>query len=518
MLEQAPIFMIAAIVIPVIAGALCFLCHEKWISLWSNIAAPLTLICVGVTWFAFDAGHAVEMTLFPILAGQGGGEALGFTFRVDALGMTFALLASGLWVLASWYTIGYADADHMKHRNRFFACFAIAIGAAIGIAFSSNLLVFLICYEMLTLSTYPLVAHKEHDEAIGAGRRYLLLSLAGGLLITAGSAWTWVATGTLDFAAGGFVGQAFTGGALTVLFAMMLTGTCVKAAVMPLHSWLPAAMVAPTPVSALLHAVAVVKAGVFACMRMLGYVFGPEVLSGTLMVYVLLFMTLLTITVGSMIALRHTNLKRRLAFSTVVHLSYIVAGAALMTELGFTGSVLHMVNHGLCKITLFFVAGAIYATHHLEDIHDMKGIARKMPWTCGAFAVATLGLMGVPGLAGFVSKFFLVRGAVEGGDWLALGVMLIGSVFTAVYLLPVVKIMIFDKPAPAPGNGHAHGHDDHGDGHDHHEAGEANRPMRYALLGTAALVVIFGIVPYVMNLQYDLAARVASTVFAGGTP
>ncbi|MDA1307804.1 MAG: proton-conducting transporter membrane subunit, partial [Acidobacteria bacterium] len=370
------------------------------------------------------------------------------------------------------------------------------IGAALGVAFAGNLLTFFVFYELLTLATYPLVVHKQSPEAFAAGRRYLVFSLGGGLALLTAVVWTWNLTGTLTFVPGGFLQGAASPTTLAVLFVLFVTGVAVKAAVMPLHRWLPAAMVAPTPVSALLHAVAVVKAGVFGVMRVLGFVFGPESLQGFLGAPLLAALAMITIVVGSLIALRQDNLKRRLAYSTIVHLSYIVLGAALVAPLGMLGSVLHMVNHGLAKITLFFCAGAIYAATGKENISDFAGLGRRMPWTFGAFTVGSLALVGIPGLSGFVGKLFLARGAVDSGDLVAAAVILGASLLTAAYLLPIVRIAFFPGGDAAPV-----------------VRQEAPMAMVVPLVITAVLVVVFGVVPGVIDVQFGLAADVADRVF-----
>jgi len=454
-----------------------------------------------------DAG-AVEWRLFELLPGVPIG------FRVDALGITFAALASGLWLLVNVYNLGYIKADRLDHSRRYLASFAASIGSALGVALAGNLLTFLLFYELLTLATFPLVVHKQSEEAMAAGRRYLLFALSGGLALTLGAVWAWSLTGTLEFSPGGFMSPQTPGPILLAIFGLLLAGCAVKSAIMPLHSWLPAAMVAPSPVSALLHAVAVVKAGVFGCMRMLGFVFGPESLGGSIGPAVLTALCATTIVVGSVIAVRQQNLKRRLAYSTIVHLSYIVLGAGLLTPLGTTGALFHMVNHGLCKITLFLCAGAIYATWHFDSVDQLKGLAKRMPWTAFAFTVASLGLIGMPGLCGFVSKVFLVRGAWQADEIAYLSIMLGGSVFTAAYLLPIVRAAYFDAPEPA-----AH-HDAHAAGRDvdhasdaTHEPGEAVPSLVVPLLGTAALVAVFGLAPIALNHQHDLAAFMVQAIY-----
>jgi multicomponent Na+:H+ antiporter subunit D len=523
-----------AVVAPLAAAVLILVTPPRLSEVWTYIAAALTAVSAALLLPEVLAGSAIEVPILPLVPG------LPLLFRVDALGLTFGLLASGLWIVTSVYSSGYVRADHLKSRPRYFAAFAASIGATMGIAFSGNLLTFFLFYEGLTLATYPLVVHKETPKAFAAGRRYLFFSLSGGLALLTATVWTWSLTGTLDFVPGGFLHHEAVRGVLTPLFVLFIAGVSVKAAVMPLHAWLPAAMVAPTPVSALLHAVAVVKAGVFGAMRVLAYVFGPESLSGLAGPYVLAGLCMTTIVVGSLIAMRQDNLKRRLAYSTVVHLSYIVLGAALVAPFGLIGSMIHMVNHGLAKITLFFCAGAIYTTTHIENVSELKGLGRRMPWTFGAFTVGALALVGIPGLCGFVGKFFLGRGAVEVGATPALVVMLGASLLTAAYLLPIVRVAFFDVPAGkhavSPNAlqhqavamaGVAPAHVavlDHADAAamtgfyaEQPPAGDARLAMLVPLLVTAFLVLVFGALPFVIGVQFELAADVARRVF-GGAP
>lgn len=442
------------------------------------------------------SGFQPTMILLPLLPG------VDLVWRVDSLGLTFALLASFLWIAVSLCSSGYVRADNLQHRTRFFASFAASIGAAMGIAYSGNLLTFILFFETLTLTTYPLVVHKESELAMAAGRRYLLYALSGGLAVTVGCAWVWHLTGDLNFTGGGIAGIRQQSPIVVSALLLLLVGGCgVKAAIMPMHAWLPAAMVAPSPVSALLHAVAVVKAGVFGCMRMIGFVLGPDALHNLWISDVLAAFCAGTIVIGSFIAMRQDNLKRRLAYSTVVHLNYIVLGSALLTSNGFTGSVIHMVNHGLAKITLFLCAGSIYATTHFERVSQLKGLGRQMPYTCGAFTVAALALIGAPGLCGFPGKLFLVRGALDVGAWPHAAIMLGASVLTGAYLLPVIKAFYFDNPEESCG----------------HCFSEAPKTMVIPSMVTAALAIAFGFVPVLMTTQFDLARNVTAAVF-GGTP
>jgi multicomponent Na+:H+ antiporter subunit D len=488
-----------AVGLPFAAAALILLLPRRLAVPLSYGAALATAACAAPLLPAVRAGAlpALEaLGLFPELA---------IAFRVDALGMTFGLLAAGLWIVTTFYSHGYARADDLRHRPRYFAAFAASVGAAMGIAFAGNLLTFFLFYETLTLATYPLVVHKETAKAFAAGRRYLFFALGSGLSLLTAVAWTWYLTGTLDFAPGGFLEGTGSPAVLTALFVLFVLGVSVKSAVMPLHSWLPAAMVAPTPVSALLHAVAVVKGGVFGVMRVTGFVFGPATLGALTAPRVFAALAAVTIVVGSLLALRQDNLKRRLAYSTVVHLSYIVLGAALVAPSGLIGSTMHMVNHGLAKITLFFCAGAIYVTTRLENVSDLRGLGRRMPWTFAAFTVGSLSLVGIPGLSGFVSKLFLARGAVEAGDVAALAIMLGASLFTAAYLLPIVQVAFFPGPMVE------------GEPERHAGVREARPSLLVPLLVTAVLTIVFGIVPGVIGAQYDLASMVSRTVF-GGAP
>ncbi|CAN5734224.1 monovalent cation/H+ antiporter subunit D family protein [soil metagenome] len=487
-----------AVAAPFAAALLILLGPRRLTELWGYVAAIIAVAASALLLPVVLAGDTARLALLTLTPG------LELAFRIDALGLTFALLASGLWVVTGVYSGGYVRADNVRNRTRYFAAFASSVGAALGVAFAGNLLTFFLFYELLTLSTYPLVVHKETDKAFAAGRRYLLFALGGGLALLTAIAWTWQMTGTLDFVPGGFLAGHVTGTALVVLFALFITGVSVKAAVMPLHSWLPAAMVAPTPVSALLHAVAVVKAGVFATMRVIGFVFGPEALAQFNGAQILAGLAGATIVIGSLIALRQDNLKRRLAYSTVVHLSYIVLGAALVTPFGYTGSVMHMVNHGLAKITLFFCAGAIYVTTHKENISEMAGLGRAMPWTFGAFTVGSLALIGLPGLSGFVGKFFLARGAIQADDMVSLAIMLGASLLTASYLLPIVRIAFFPGMTPEGEEPTI-------------QRAEAPAAMVVPLMVTTVLVVIFGVLPAAIAIQYQLAASVAARVF-GGVP
>ncbi len=414
---------------------------------WPNLREAFTLATAGLLFTACAgllpavlAGDRPQTTLLEMFPG------LALMLRVEPLGMLFALVASGLWIVNSIYSIGYMRANREAHQTRFYICFAIALASTMGIAFAGNLLTLFLFYEALTLSTYPLVTHHGTAEARRAGRVYLglLLGTSIGLLLLA-IAWTWWLAGTLEFRPGGILdgkADAAVGVALLVLY-MFGIG---KAALMPLHRWLPAAMVAPTPVSALLHAVAVVKAGVFSVVKVIVYVFGVERLSGVEAGAWLPAVAGITIVLASVIALRADDLKRRLAYSTVSQLSYVVLAAALLAPLSLVGAALHIAAHAVSKITLFFAAGAIYTAAHKTKVSELDGIGRRMPFTMGAFTVGALSLIGVPPLAGFVSKWHIVAGAVAAGKPAAVAVLVASTLLNAAYFLPIVYAAYFKAP------------------------------------------------------------------------
>ncbi len=444
-------------------------------------------------------GETVEWTLFSLVPG------VSFTLSADPLGVFFALVASGLWIVTSVYSIGYMRGHAEKKQTRFFASFAVSLGSTIGIAFAGNLLTFLVFYELLTLATYPLVIHKESKEAIRSGRMYLAYALTAGLCFLSATVWIYFRTGSIEFEAGGMlVDGSFSGGELKALFLLLMIGVGVKSGIMPLHSWLPAAMVAPTPVSALLHAVAVVKSGVFGLIRVTGFVFGPDLMREYGLDIALACFAAATVLFASVIAMRQDNLKRRLAYSTVGHLSYIAIGTALIAPSALQGGLMHLSAHALMKITLFFCAGAIYVHAHKTEISQLDGLGRTMPWTFGAFAVASLGLAGIPPLSGFLSKWWLAVGSVEAGREWALGIFLLSGLLNAGYFFPIVIRAFFRPPPPENGN----------EGH-HSPLGEASPWMVVPLCLTALLAVIFGVFPDYPLPFFDLAYNIARDVFAG---
>jgi multicomponent Na+:H+ antiporter subunit D len=406
----------------------------------------------------------------------------GFSLALRPLGMIFALVASVLWFVTTLYAIGYMRGNNEQGQTRFAVCFAIAIGATMGVAFSANLFTLFICYEVLSLSTYPLVTHKGGRAAMLGGRTYLgvLMGASLGLLLPA-ILVIWHVTGTLEFARGGIVHGQFTPLQTALLLAALVFGLA-KGALMPLHRWLPAAMVAPTPVSALLHAVAVVKAGVFSIVMVIVYVFGFDSLAHmTAMDWRasawLPYLASFTIVAASLVALRQDNLKRRLAYSTISQLSYIILGVALLAPLSLVGAAMHIVAHAFGKITLFFAAGAIYTTSKKTNVSQLNGIGRAMSWTMGAFALASLSMIGVPPTIGFISKWYLLLGAVDAEHYVALAAIVISTFLNAAYLLPIVHAAFFRKP----------------DGPLKH--GEAPRSMIWAMSFTATTTVLLFFYP-----------------------
>lgn len=370
---------------------------------------------------------------------------LTIAFSVEPLGMLFAALASGLWLINSLYSVGYMRGNKEKNQTRFFTCFALALSATMGVAFADNLFTLFLFYELLTLSTYPLVAHKGDEATVRSARVYLgvLLTTSIGLFLPA-IIWTYMVAGTGDFTTGGILAGKLNNAEVGLLLGLFVFGIG-KAAVMPVHKWLPAAMVAPTPVSALLHAVAVVKAGVFAITKVIIYIFGIDFLFASPSSEWLLYVAAFTIIAASWVALRQTNIKRLLAYSTIAQLSYVVMAAAILKPLAEIGAALHMVAHAFGKITLFFAAGAIYVASKKTEIHQLRGIGRRMPWTMAAFSIGALSMIGVPPTAGFVSKWYILAGAFEANNLIAIFTIIASTALNAAYFLPVLYMAWFER-------------------------------------------------------------------------
>jgi multicomponent Na+:H+ antiporter subunit D len=439
-----------AVLVPVLGAMLIACTGERRANLrefWS-VAAGVAMFAL-LAWMIPDvlAGRTPGCVLLRILPG------IELAFRADAFGLLFAAGASLLWVLTSFYSIGYMRSLQEHAQTRYFSCFALALAATMGVALAANLFTLFLFYEALTLVTYPLVGHKETVEAKAGARKYVIYLLgAAKVFLLAAIILTYNAAGTLEFRNGGI----FTAVQLSrepvfflMIFALFLFGFA-KNALMPLHSWLPAAMVAPTPVSALLHAVAVVKTGVFSTLRVFLFIFGLGAMRRLGADYVALAAASVTILVASLLALAQYNLKARLAFSTVSQLSYIVLGGALLNSQGVLGGIAHISNHAVSKITLFFCAGSIYVSTHKTEISQMSGLARRMPWTMAAFALSSLSIVGIPLTSGFVSKWYLALGAVDRGSLALLGVLLASSLLGAAYLGQVLYKAYFELETEPP--------------------------------------------------------------------
>jgi len=414
---------------------------------WPNLRESVT---VGTSCIVF----AVVLTLVPgVMSGERPGleileviPGLALAFEVEPLGMLYALVASGLWIPTALYSIGYCRGHGEENQTRFFACFALAIFAALGIAFARNLFTLFLFYEILTLSTYPLVTHYGNDEARRAGRTYLGILISTSILfLLLAIVWTWQLTGTLEFSPGGILAGRVDGPLVAVLLGLYAFGAG-KAALMPFHRWLPAAMVAPTPVSALLHAVAIVKAGVFTVLKVIVYVFGIDFLSQTGASIWLMYAASFTLLTASVIALTKDNLKARLAYSTISQLAYIILGGALATATGVFGSGMHIAMHAMGKITLFFCAGAIFVASHKKNVSELDGLGRSMPFTMAAFFLGSMSIIGLPPTGGAWSKWFLALGAVEGHHAIFVAVLMLSSLLSIAYLMPVVGRAFFFAP------------------------------------------------------------------------
>ncbi|MDC1115818.1 proton-conducting transporter membrane subunit [Alphaproteobacteria bacterium] len=376
-------------------------------------------------------------------------EGLNFSFKVTPLGAIFGLVASGLWIMAAIYSVGYMRGNKETHQTRFNAFYAVAVHAALAIAWSGNLLVLFIFYEVLTFSTYPLVIHKQTAEAMRAGRLYMGILVGTSLmLLLPGVIWVWTATGSLDFVPGGILAGKIDPAYVPWMLALFAFGIG-KSALMPIHRWLPAAMVAPTPVSALLHAVAVVKAGVFTMLMVVVYIFGYDFLAMTGGSVWLIWLASFTILASSVIAIQKDDIKARLAYSTISQLSYIVLGAALANELAAKGAALHIVMHASAKITLFFCAGAIYVSAHIKNVSQLNGLGYRMPLVFVAFFLGALSIIGIPPLGGSWSKFFLMAGAAENGMIMVIIVLAVSSLMNVYYLLePVLRGFYLPEKSP----------------------------------------------------------------------
>lgn len=369
-------------------------------------------------------------------------NGLSISFAVNSFGVMFALIASGLWIATSIYAIGYMRAHKEKHQTRFFALFAVAIAGVMAVAFSENLFTLFIFYEFLTVSTYPLVTHSGTPEAKRGGRKYILILMGSSILFfLPAMIWVYFIAGNLEFVEGGILSGSMDPAWVLPLLVLFILGIG-KAGVMPMHKWLPSAMVAPTPVSALLHAVAVVKAGVFSIVKVVVFIFGTDFITESGANVILLWFPLVTIVLASFIALTKDNLKERLAYSTVSQLSYIVLGVLLATKNAVLGAGMHIAMHAFGKIALFFAAGAILVTMHKKAVSDLDGMGKAMPFTFTVFTIGTLSILGIPFFGGMWSKWYLLSGTLgfESSDfmyWTVLSALAISTLLNTYYLLSI---------------------------------------------------------------------------------
>lgn len=424
----------------------------------------------------FKSGEVLAYSLWEVVPG------LPMSFSIEPLGMIFGLILSFLWPISIVYSIGYMRGNNEAHQNRFYAFFAFAIFAATGIAFSSNLLTLFLFYEILTICTFPLVAHSGTYEAKKAGRTYLgVLMGTSVLLLLPAIIITWNMTGTLDFTSGGIL-QGHVSKLIGALLLFLFMFGIGKAALMPIHRWLPAAMVAPTPVSALLHAVAVVKAGVFTVVKILVYVFGMDYLQemfslgfwyGEWLIYASGF----TIIAASIIAYRQDNLKKRLAYSTISQLSYVILAASVLAPKAMMAAAFHIAAHAFGKITLFFAAGSIYTAAHKTKVSQLAGIGHKMPWTMAAFAIASLSMIGLPPAVGFLSKWYMIVGSFDRDAYIVIAIIIVSTLLNASYFLPIIYKAFFAKEEVITGVTISRNH------------GEAPVAIVIALIATAAATI-----------------------------
>ncbi len=437
-------------------------------------------ICTGILKFALVltmvptilAGRVIRCHLVEILPG------LSLVFRVDGFSLVFACISSFLWILTSFYSIGYMRGLNEHAQTRYYTCFALTLSAALGVAMSGSLFTMFLFYELVSIFTYPLVMHHEDGEAFAGANKYLVYLMGTGkLFFLSALVITYILAGNLDFGPETLLPADANRTLLIVVYVLFLAGIA-KSGLIPLHSWLPSAMVAPTPVSALLHAVAVVKVGVFCVARVIYNVFGPDLMRELGLILPSAFFMSATILIGSMLALTQDNLKARLAYSTVSQLAYITLGFALVSVSGITGGAIHIANHAFAKITLFYCAGAIFVATGKKYISQLSGLGHCMPLTMGAFSIGALSMIGIPGTAGFITKWFLGLGCLDNGSLLLLIFILTSSLLNAGYFLPVIYRAFFHRPSPE-------------DAH----FGEAPATMVVPITITAGITVLLGIYP-----------------------
>lgn len=473
--------------LPSLVGAFLLLAFDKR----PNIRDGIGVVAAAAKWI-------IVVSIFPVVLGGGKivytlfdfGQALPgveIAFKVDAFGLFFAFLSSTLWVVTHIYAVGYMRSLDQHKQTRFFFCFTLSLFAAIGIAFSANLLTMFIFYEILSLITYPLVIHEEDTRSFRNGVKYLIYLVGASFVFQLTAVLIiYGMTGTMDYTEGGIMGDVQATELVQIAIFVLLILGYAKAALVPVHSWLPSAMVAPTPVSALLHAVAVVVAGVFCVLRVVFHVYGPEHMNELGLDIVLGIFASVTILLSIIYALTQNNLKMRIAYSTVNQLSIMMLGAATLSYRGMLGGILHIASHSFAKITMFFVAGAIFVTCGKKYVSELDGIGKKMPLTMLAFFVGTLGIAGAPPTLGLLSKIYIAMGAIDAGHLLFLGVLLISSLLDIICFFPIVYVAFF-KPLPEGVK---------------EEVKEAPYMVLVPLLITAILTVVLFFSP---SLFYDLA-------------
>lgn len=463
---------------------------------WNLFGATAKLLMVAAMVRGVLEGHTFAVA-WPALPG------VELRLAADPLALLFAMLSSVLWLVTTVYAIAYLE--HSGQRARFFGFFSLCVAATFGIALAGNAFTFLLFYEMLTLATYPLVVHRGHPAALAAGRLYLVHTLGGGAALLAGTVALYAAVGEQPFTAGGIPAVAQWAeqapAAATAVLVLLLAGVAVKAALFPLQGWLPAAMVAPAPVSALLHAVAVVKAGAFGVVRIIEDVYGYPLAAELGVTPALAGLAAVTVVYGSVRALAQVDLKRRLAFSTVSQVSFISLGVALGGPLALIGGLAHLVHQGVMKITLFFCAGNYAETLGIHRLDALNGVGRRMPATSAAFTVAALGMIGLPPLAGFISKWYLGIGALAQGQAWVVGVLAASTLLNAAYFLPVLR-RIWLLPPPAAGFPGAGG-------------AEAHRGLLIPALLTAAAVLLAGLLAATAFSPLGWAERIVERGYPG---
>ncbi|MCY6355214.1 complex I subunit 5 family protein [Clostridium sp. ZS2-4] len=478
----------AAILLPIFFPAILaifiavFRFEEKGRNIFASVGVILNFIFV-VCIFYFSGQSNIHLFKF--------NEFLDIYFKIDKLAILFSFLVSVLWIFTTFYSMEYMK--HEGKENRFFTFFTLTLGITMGIAFSGNLITLYIFYELLTLATFPLVIHTGTKKALESGRKYLIYSFGGATLVLLGMILCYSMTKNLNFVPGGILSSVQNGNMklFLAIYVSMFLGFGVKSALVPFHSWLPEAMVAPTPVSSLLHAVAVVKSGIYALIRMSYFIVGADVIKETKGNIYMSILIGITIVMGSFLALHQQNLKKRLAYSTVSQLGYILLGIVLLNQDAFVGGLLHLINHAVIKITLFFCVGTIMYTTHKTDIGQIKGIGKQMPVTMWCFAIASISLIGIPPSNGFVSKWYLALGGLQGGKIYFVIILLLSAVLTALYLMPIVAVAFFKKPEEEVV-----------------EVKEAPMKMLIPIVSITIIVVLLGIFPNpVVSFIQEIAAE-----------